>query len=238
MINKTNLHKLTPFGRQVLMHEMFCFCDYIDHSVINQYFPFVDYCPIGLKLPTTAMRMVTRDLKDLRDAGVIDYEYKENEKWFESYACDYKLKIPENTDEKRKKYLKHLNFICRYIYKIIELEDEIQDQEIKEDAEMDEDIFDYKLELRSYKNAEKTLPNDYELYRYDDPYVAEYIKLNGKTTLEQIKADFEFLQEIGYLEYNFWRRRFCMPQIEDYDFFELPRQSFGIVRGEDGKFYI
>lgn len=235
MANTTGLHRLTPLERQVLMHEMFSFCECIDYCVINQYFPFVEYKAHNLKLPVAAQRMVMRDFKDLKDAGVIDYKYNENEKWFESKECDYVLKIPENADEKRKAHLKRLNIICRFVNEIMGYEKELRDMEYEKEIEMDEDVLDYMLDFQHDFKIDTDRLNDYDLYRYDDPYVIEYIKIRGKTNIKEIKEDFELLMDIGYLYYEIEKRRFCMPE---FDSFIEARRDYGVVRGEDGKLYI
>ena len=236
MKNKKELHRLSPFERQIFMHEMFSYCKYIDYSVINQYFPFVDFKPQGLKLPSAAHRMIMRDFKDLKDAGVIAYNPPKNNDWYESKECDYELRIPSDTDEKKRKYLEHLNLICHFIHNIIGLEEDLFHKESIEETELDEDILNYKLELQFDNEIEESIPNDYDLYKHTDPYVIEYIEIKGMTTLKEIKEDFKLLERLGYLEYNFYKRRFCMP--DDFDFMSLPRQEYGIVRGDDGKLYI
>lgn len=234
MENKTELRKITTLERQILMYEMFFTCRYIDKCVINQYFPFVDSTDRKLALPPAAKRMVLRDLKDLCEAGVASYKYNKREAWYESLPADFELKIPADTEARRKQHIEKLNFFCRYIYEVSGLEDDLTTKEMEREVEFDESVLDFKYDTaEEFRNAVQPR-SDYDVYRYDDPYVVEYIKLRGNTTIAKIKADFGVLEKLGYLSYNFDEHRFQANE----DLTIGARQTFDLVKGADGKFYI
>lgn len=236
MANKSKLHKLTNFERQVFIYEIFSGCKYIDHAVLNQYFHFVDGDATYIRFSPTLSRMISRDFKDLRDAGVISYTYNKESDWYESEECDFVMRIPENADEKKIKYLERLNFICRYLKEITGLEEMLREKEIEEMEAIDEPLFMYMLSLSSSTHTEVKSLSDYDMYKHTDPYIIEYVRLKGETSYEELKQDFELLKRLGYLEYDFYNRRFSMKE-EFYPIY-LPRQDFGIVKGKDGGLYI
>ena len=237
MTDTKKLNRLTKPMRQVLIHEMFSCCRYIDDCVINQYFPFVDSNDRNLKLTGAALQMKNRDFKDLRDAGVIAYKYDNQNKWYESSPADYILKIPADASETDRKHLEKLNFICRYIDEISGMEEELRSAETDADIGLDEAVYDYKYIVSEEFRKSIKPRTDYDIYRYNDPYVAEYVKLKGNTSIAEIKADFKLLETLGYLEYRYEDYRFCATE-EFWYILSEHRQSFGIVRGKDGKFYI
>lgn len=220
--------RLSPIERQILMFEMFRSNIYIDHDVINQFFPFVENKERGSKLPKAALKMVNRDFKTLRDAGVIAYEYNSCEDRFESKPCDINP-ISEPDDPSYR-----LNLLCRYLDAITDLEEELCKAENTIEEEMDDTVFDYMNSFRKeLKNSPRRL-TDPDLYRYDDPYVAQYI-ITGGATLEQVKADISLFTDLGYLDYDIVKRRFYMP---DPNLILITRQDYGVRRGADGKLYI
>lgn len=227
--------RLTLIARQLLMHEMFRDCIMIDYNVINQYFPFVKSNDRRLRFPPNVQRLIMRDFKDLREAGVIAYQYNEKEEYFVSLPYNFKLNIPENTGKFKKNHLERLNHLCRFTDRIYEIEIEAIENEDKKELELDDAVFNYKIYFENEILRDSRPLTDIDLYRYDDPFVAEYVKLKGETSITELKEDFRLLQELGYLFYSITKNRFYVP----YDvLLQNIRQDYGISKSEDGKLYI
>ena len=176
-----------------------------------------------------------RDFKDLREAGVIAYNYNEKEEYFESLPYNFKLNIPENTAEFKKNHLKRLNHLCRFLDRIWEIEINTTESEDKKELELDDAVFNYKQYFENEILCDGLPLTDIDLYRYDDPFVAEYVNLKGETSMTELKEDFRLLHELGYLFYSVTKNRFYV----DYDMLlQDIRQDYGISKGEDGKLYI
>ena len=240
MANETNLHKLTNLERQIFIFEIFAGCAYVDHAVFNQYFHFVDSTDIRLRLPSNITRMLSRDLKDLRDAGVISYTHSREHDWYESHDCNFVPDIPEDASENKKEHLKRLNLICRYLYTIADLEYKIQKEEDAQEAETDDNLYEYVTSLMISPATRPTIPCAYDKYKHTDPYIREYVNLKGETSVEELIKDFDLLEGMGYLEYDPYRRRFCSYVNVGYTrdpLFEL-REDFGITKDKNGRLYL
>lgn len=235
---KEKRKELSAMARRILMFEMFSTCEMIDNAVINQYFPYIDTDKRQFEFTDSSIRKkIQRDIEFLVAAGVVSYKLVNDEDGKYYHSGEGRLRVADSEELKRrhisetqmKKFIT-LSKFAKLLMTGIEID--ISGDESDEEAELDSCLLDYKYNL---ENAFYDRPlTDYEVYRYNDPYVAEYVKISGITDFKELKEDFRIFETIGYLEYSREKGRF----VSNFDCGCPERQDFGVRRGEDGKFYI
>ena len=227
---KEKRKELSAMARRILMFEMFSTCEMIDNAVINQYFPYIDTDKRQFEFTDSSIRKkIQRDIEFLVAAGVVSYKLVNDEDGRLRVADSEELKRRHISETQMKKFIT-LSKFAELLMTGIEID--ISGDESDEEEKLDSCLLDYKYNL---ENAFYDRPlTDYEIYRYNDPYVAEYVKISGITDFKELKEDFRIFETIGYLEYSREKGRF----VSNFDCGYSERQDFGVRRGEDGKFYI
>jgi hypothetical protein len=195
---KDKLHnQLTQLDRQLLIYEIFYFCKEICYKEITD------------RIPELGVRMIQRDVTDLKAADLINVRYDRDLKAYVHLKKrkDVKEKQVEYS-EKKKKHLEQLARIGKLMF-------EMESDNVVDDfwgAEKEEFIFD-RSKYRSCKDC--------------------YFEMFPDATLRMMQHDFEELRRIGY-PVIYVRELDLYEQFDLDDVFHGVRNDFG-VRLVDGQ---